>query len=476
VLFSEPIFLFIFLPTFYAAYLLVDRRLMVRTGFVMAASFAFYVWSGPVFPLLVLASALADHLLAGAIARDHRRRQAVRRLLVAVGILQNLAILVWFKYANFLVDNLDPLLAAAGFERVALAKIALPVGVSFVVFEKITYLVDVHRGLTPPASSLVKYLLYVFFFPKLLAGPIIKYHEIAGQIEALPRAAWDDFASGFLRFMLGVIKKALIADTLGTGADTMFAEPGAAPGCAEAWWGILCFTFQIYFDFSSYSDMAIGLARMLGVRLAENFNMPYIATSMTEFWRRWHISLTSWIREYLYIPLGGNRVSPLRRNANLWICFLASGLWHGAAWNFIIWGAYNGGFLILDRLFLLRLLGRLPPALANGFTFGIVMVGWVLFRATSLPHAWTIFGAMLDPWAKETRVGVMATGDMFTALAVAALICACPRLPGFARLSAAVTTQPRLVLVVETALAGLFVCAVGKVVADPFKPFLYFRF
>ncbi|CAH2600101.1 MBOAT family protein [Rhodovastum atsumiense] len=470
-LFSEPLFLFVFLPSFYAVYLLLNRRQGGRIGFVLLASFAFYAWSDPFFPFLVLASAGLDHLLARAIAR-----RGGGRLLLTVGVLQNLGILVWFKYANFLVDNLDQVLTATGLPLVEIARVALPVGVSFVVFEKITYLVDVHRGLTPPAGSFVRYLFYVFFFPKLLAGPIIKYHDIAGQIDALPRPGWDDFAAGFLRFMLGVAKKTLIADTLARGADMMFGEPGAAPGFSNAWWGVLFFTFQIYFDFSAYSDMAIGLARMLGVRLAENFNMPYIAASMTEFWHRWHISLTSWIREYLYIPLGGNRVTPSRRYANLWICFLASGLWHGAAWNFVAWGAYNGAFLVLDRLFLLRLLGRLPPVVANLITFGIVMVGWVLFRATSLAQAGDILAAMANPWAAETRLGIMPTGDVLAATLAAALICAAPRLPGFARLRDLAVTAPRLGLAVQTGLAVLFICAVGKAVADPFTPFLYFRF
>ena len=261
--------------------------------------------------------------------------------------------------------NFDALLGALDLGGVSIPKIALPIGVSFIVFEKITYLVDVYRGVTAPARSVSLYALYVFFFPKLLAGPIVKYHDIAGQMEACPPAHVDDFVLGFSRFMLGVIKKVLLADALAGGADLVFAHDPAELGFVEAWAGVIFFTFQIYFDFSGYSDMAIGLARMFGFRLLENFDEPYIATTMTEFWRRWHMSLTGWIREYLYFPLGGNRRGALRTHFNLWLCFLASGLWHGAAWNYIAWGAYNGLFLVLDRLFLARVLGRLRPWEAN---------------------------------------------------------------------------------------------------------------
>src|SRR5271166_2276274 len=373
-LFYEPLFLFVFLPTVYLLYLLVERRYWLRGGVILLASIAFYEWSDPLFPLIVLASSAIDWGIGGRLARvPEGSRQA--RLLLALGVILNLALLVHFKYTHFLLDNLNVAFDGFGVAQIANPTIALPVGVSFVVFEKITYLVDIHRRISQPARNLFRYLIYVFFFPKLLAGPIIKYHEIEAQLIRLPNANFDDFSAGLLRFMLGVVKKTLIADTLARGADVIFASAPDGIGFTQAWLGVIFFTFQIYFDFSGYSDMAIGLARMFGFRLFENFNMPYISCSMTEFWRRWRISLSTWIREYLYIPLGGNRAGPGRRYLNLWLCFLASGLWHGAAWTYVVWGAYNGLFLVLDKLFLLRVLDRMPRLLANAITFMIVVVG-----------------------------------------------------------------------------------------------------
>ncbi len=474
-LFYEPLFLFVFFPTLYALFWIFHRMPPVRMGIVLAASIIFYLWSEPVFVPVVLLSCALDHALGRAIA-DARDRPRLAGLLVAIGVIANLGILVHYKYTNFLVDNLNALLAPASIRPFTIAHIALPVGVSFIVFEKITYLVDIRRGLSRPAPSFPTYLLYVFLFPKLLAGPIIKYHELESQLRDATRVTFDDAATGFLRFMLGVAKKTLLADTLGAGADMIFgANPGTI-GFADAWWGVVFFTLQIYFDFSAYSDMAIGLARMLGFRLNENFNMPYISCSITEFWRRWHISLSTWIREYLYIPLGGNRVSPARRYLNLWLCFLASGLWHGAAWTYILWGAYNGVFLVLDKLFLLRVLGRMPAWAANLFTFAVTMIGWTIFRATSLGQAGAFYHAMFHPGLAGHSDTIYLTDDMITAAVVGGIICAIPRLPFYARISDWMMRADLRQAALQTGIALLFVCAVGKAVADPFRPFLYFRF
>jgi alginate O-acetyltransferase complex protein AlgI len=254
---------------------------------------------------------------------------------------------------------------------------------------------------------------------------------------------------------------------------------GANPqllGFADAWWGVLFFTFQIYIDFSAYSDMAIGLARMFGFRLNENFNKPYISCSITEFWRRWHISLSTWIRDYLYIPLGGNRVPPWRRYLNLWIAFLASGLWHGAAWTYVLWGAYNGVFLVLEKLFLLRWLDRLPRWLANAWTFAITVAGWLIFRAVSLGQANTILGAMLDPARPGRVVDLYRSPVMMAAMVAAALISFLPRVPGFDRAEQSLLAAPAGRAVTDLLLVLLFVFALAKALADPFKPFLYFRF
>ena len=276
--------------------------------------------------------------------------------------------------------------------------------------------------------------------------------------------------------MLGVVKKTVLADTLGSGADAVFAADMARLSFSDAWWGVIFFTFQIYIDFSAYSDMAIGLARMFGFRLNENFNKPYISCSITEFWRRWHISLSTWIREYLYIPLGGNRVAPWRIYGNLWICFLASGLWHGAAWTYVVWGAYNGLFLVMDRLFLLRVLDRMPRLAANAVTFLVTMVGWTVFRAVSLDQAGHFLSVMAQFSAFGGPATVWRTVPMSTAAGAAALISFLPRVPGFDRVASRTMAIPSGRAVMETLLSVLFVFALAKALAEPFKPFLYFRF
>lgn len=473
-LFYEPLFLFLFAPAVYLLYELVGTRAALRALVLLAASVIFYAWSEPIFVWVVVGSVASDLFVARRIAAPGQAPRA-RKLWLTLGVCVNLGTLVYYKYTGFLVQNLDELLAAARAPAIAVPKIALPVGVSFIVFEKITYLVDVYRGLTAPARSSWLYALYVFFFPKLLAGPIIKYHDIASQFEACPPGRVDDFTAGFSRFMLGVVKKVLLADALAGGADLVFARDPAELGFADAWAGVIFFTFQIYFDFSGYSDMAIGLARMFGFRLLENFNSPYVATTMTDFWRRWHISLTSWIREYLYFPLGGSRVGALRTNFNLWLCFFASGVWHGAAWTYVLWGAYNGAFLALDRLFLARALARLPVALANAATFLVVMIGWTIFRAASLSQAGALLALMAQPSAASPQEPVFPA-YYWLAAAIGALIVLAQR----AELSIAgldwAGLARRHAFAANAALALLFLAAIAKALADPFKPFIYFRF
>ncbi len=469
-LFYEPLFLFVFFPLVLGAFLLARQWAGPRAWVLLVASVFFYLWSQPLFVPVVLATCVTDFALGLVVARGGGR------LALPAGILINLGMLGWFKYANFTVDNFDVLLAHLGVAPWHLGRVALPVGVSFIVFEKISYLVDIHRRRSKPAPDFQTYLLFVFLFPKLLAGPIMKYHELEAQLLKHGRRRRDDLLAGFTRFMLGVVKKTILADTLASGADMTFNVDPRTLGFADAWWGALFFTFQIYIDFSAYTDMAIGLARIFGFQLNENFNRPYISTSITDFWRRWHMSLTTWIRDYLYIPLGGNRVPLWRNYLNLWVCFLASGLWHGAAWTYVIWGAYNGVFLVLDRIFLLRVLERLPRVLANVVTFLIVLVGWVVFRAGSLPQAASFFRAMAQPGLAGHAFGVWRTPPMLAAAGAAALISFLPRLPGFDRAAAGLMAAPAGRAALQTALAVLFVFALAKALADPFKPFLYFRF
>jgi alginate O-acetyltransferase complex protein AlgI len=473
-LFYEPLFLFLFAPAVYLIYLLFGAERGARALILLIASNVFYAWSEPVFVLVVFASVAADLFVARRIDASSPDG-SLRGRWLALGVALNLGILVYYKYTGFLALNLDALLRALTLPGIHIPQIALPIGVSFIVFEKITYLVDVYRGVTKPARSVQLYALYVFFFPKLLAGPIIKYHDIAGQMETCPHAHINDFVIGFSRFMLGVIKKVLLADALASGADLIFAQNPAGLGFADAWWGVIFFTFQIYFDFSGYSDMAIGLARMFGFRLLENFNMPYIAMSISEFWRRWHMSLTGWIKEYLYFSLGGNREGVVRTQFNLWICFLASGIWHGAAWTYVVWGAYNGLFLVLDRIFLLKWLARLPEWAANLVAMLIVMVGWTVFRATSLEQAGALLSLMAQPWIVGSDSPYIPNYYIVVAL-VSALICVLQRvsvsIEGFRWESLA----GKYAFASNSVLSLLFIAALAKGLADPFKPFIYFRF
>ena len=473
-LFYEPLFLFVFAPAVYLLYLLFGVRREARSLILILASVFFYGWSEPTFIFLVFGSIIID-LVVGERIHSNDRSIMPRKLWLMIGVATNLLILIYFKYTGFIIANIDVLARSLTFSSINIPQIALPIGVSFIVFEKITYLVDIYRGVSIPAQKFSHYLLYVFFFPKLLAGPIIKYHDIARQFDDCRHADRSDFLDGFSRFMLGVIKKVLLADCLATGADLIFSQDSSSISFINAWLGVILFTLQIYFDFSGYSDMAIGLARMFGFRLLENFNMPYVATSITDFWRRWHMSLTSWIREYLYFPLGGNRCGERRTYINLWICFLASGVWHGAAWPYVFWGAYNGVFLILDRLFLEDKLKTFPAWLANLITMLIVMAGWTIFRAHSLSQASDILLAMMQPWHGADDAVTIAP-EIMIMMIIGLVICIAQRIceslyqPDWRNL------HLRYALAINSCLALLFIAALAKGLADPFKPFIYFRF
>jgi alginate O-acetyltransferase complex protein AlgI len=469
-LFYEPLFLTVF-PGVYALYLLLTD-VPARKWLLLVASALFYLWGEPVFVPILFVSTAFDYALSFYL-RDPTP-QPFRRFALAAGIIGNLGILVVYKYADFLIDNFNLALAPFGAHRWPLLHLALPIGVSFVVFEKITYLVDTYSGTSKPAASLRDYGLFVLFFPKLLAGPILQYHEMQEQIAKPRTVEWSDFGVGFLRFSRGLGRKLLIADPLGAFVNTVFAADPASLDAGHAWLGLVSFTLQIYFDFAGYSDMAIGLARMLGFGLKENFNSPYAAQSITEFWRRWHISLTTWIRDYLYKPLGGNRAGEARTYLNLWICFLLSGLWHGASWNFVLWGAYNGVFLTLDRLFLRDALKRCGAVIATAVTLVMVTIGWAIFRSDSLAHLSTflsaLFGMTQSPGALEIPAEVPFT------LAVGAIISLLPATPLYPALIRVYERRRWLRALTAAALIVIYVLAIARAVTAPFQPFIYFRF
>ena len=469
-LFYEPLFLTLF-PAVYAFYLLASRA-SAKKCTLLVVSTLFYLWGEPVFVLVLLVSTALDYALSFHLSDPTPPR--ARRLALAAGIAGNLGILIVYKYADFLAENFNLLLAPFAASRIPLLHLALPIGVSFVVFEKITYLVDTYRGISRPAASFSDYCLFVLFFPKLLAGPILKYHEMKDQIASPPTVRWSDFETGFLRFARGLGRKLLIADPLGAFANQIFSADPAGLGAGQAWLGLSCFTLQIYFDFSGYSDMAIGLARMMGFRLRENFNSPYVAQSMTEFWRRWHISLTSWIRDYLYIPLGGDRRGHARTYLNLWICFLASGLWHGASWNFVLWGAWNGLFLTLDRLFLRDALARCGRIVATSVTLFIVMIGWAIFRSDSPAHLGQFLIALLGMSQAATALEIPA--EVPFTLILGAFISLLPATRLYDPLLRGWQTQGWLRAAAIAALVAVYVLAIARAVTAPFQPFIYFRF
>ncbi len=352
--FTSALFLFLFLPLFITLYF--GGKEKYRNSLLILSSLIFYFWAEPIFIFVALASLMIDWYLGN---RIFMAPASQKKIWLALSVSLNGALLLYFKYTNFIVQNLNDLLLKTEGATIHWAHVALPLGLSFIVFEKITYSFDIYKGIGKPARTLGLYLLYTLLFPKLIAGPIVKYHEIEKQLESR-EIIFHDIRYGIFRFSIGLAKKVWVANTLGIIVDKIFQLPPSSLTVSQSWIGILGFTFQIYFDFSGYTDMAIGLTRIAGFRIKENFNFPYVSASFTEFWRRWHISLSTWIKEYLYLPLGGNRGSKGRTYFNLWLCFIVCGFWHGANWPFVFWGFYHGVFLILDKVIWLEFSKRLP--------------------------------------------------------------------------------------------------------------------
>lgn len=381
--FASITFLIYVLPLFLLAYHIVPNK--YKNGFILAFSIFFYSWGGPKFIFAILGTTFLDFFLVNAM--HNAKTKSGKRQFLILSLCLNLGLLFYFKYCNFFVDNFNQLLGL----DIQFAKVILPIGISFYTFESLTYVVDVYRGVHKPLKSFWQYQTYILLFPKLIAGPIVRYHDIADQITNREKNYTPEAKlSGILIFCLGLAKKVILANTLGMQADAVFKLPADQLDMAAAWVGAVAYTFQIYFDFSGYSDMAIGLCKIMGFRIPENFNNPYISSSITEFWRRWHITLGAWMKNYLYIPLGGNKTTNTKLYRNLIIVFLLSGLWHGASWNFVLWGAYHGLFLVLERLFLGNVFEKLGKFISVPVTFIIVVTGWVLFRNEDLSYAGSV--------------------------------------------------------------------------------------
>ncbi len=490
--FASPTFLWFFLPAVLGLYWLLPGR--CRNGLVAAASLVFYVWGAGSFVLLLAASILCNYLAGRALGRDlpepdrsripaeastgsghtrHEHRGRRRAVLVAA-VAAQLAVLAVWKYVAFASAQLHHL-----FTQVPALRIALPIGISFFTFHGLSYLVDAYRGSRAPQRSLVGFTTYIAMFPQLISGPIVRYHEIADQLARTSHDKLDDLAVGFPRFALGLAKKVLIADAVAPIADAVF---GADPGTLDwrtAWIGALAYTVQIYFDFSGYSDMAIGLGRMFGLGLPENFDRPYSAVSITDFWRRWHMSLSRWFRDYLYIPLGGNRGSAARTYRNLAVVFVLCGLWHGANWTFLVWGLYHGGLLIAERV---TGLARLAPdryvVARRAGALLLVVIGWVFFRAGSLGQAAAMLRVMFVPRlasASTLLVDADISRQAVVMLCAGLAVVLLPRRFALGRLLSSGTGAVAL-----TARYACSVLAIGYVsalvAAGTFSPFLYYQF
>jgi alginate O-acetyltransferase complex protein AlgI len=475
--FSSVTFLFFFLPAVLIAYYLVPHG--ARNALLVLASLVFYTWGAGWIVLVLIASIGLNGLFGLGVERSMEaglRRRA--QVILAVAIVMNVGLLAWFKYANFTIDTVNGVLAATGGGALAWTDILLPIGISFYTFHSLSYLVDIYRGAARHLSSPIDFALYITFFPQLVAGPIVRFHEIRDQLvqrtETIPT-----FAGGVYRFCHGLGKKVLIADTIAPVADAAFAASTAELTTAAAVLGVFAYAVQLYFDFSGYSDMALGLAMMFGIHLPENFARPYAARSITEFWRRWHMSLSRWFRDYLYISLGGNRGTALATYRNLVFVFLVTGLWHGAAWTFVAWGAYHGVLLLIERALGVgrgaRDDDRSDP-IGQARTVGLVLFGWILFRSPDIGHALGFMGALARP-GLGLPAAMSASLDPLAIIALA-IGCASVLLPRDwvtgVRLERA--SIPAIRVLRLAVVAVVFPAAVSFLVAGDFSPFLYFQF
>jgi len=489
-LFSSVIFLFFFLPVVLTLYLLPSQRW--RSFLFLLASFVFYAWSQGGYILALLVSIFFNYLfglwigrLDGAV-RTLSGRIHTRKAVLIFGLVFNLLLLTMLKYANFLSMNVNVFLSWLSLPHVQISQIYAPLGISFFTSHAISYLVDIYRGEGPAQRNPGALAIYLAAFPKVLAGPIAQYRQAAHQLDRRLITV-PDLAYGIERFVTGLAKKVLLANPLGAVADAAFGLQPENLAPYSAWAGILCYTLQIYFDFSGYSDMAIGLGRMFGFEFPENFNFPYISQSVREFWRRWHISLSLWFRNYLYIPLGGNRLSQARTCFNLVFVFLLCGLWHGASWTFIIWGAWYGLFLLLERTWFGTLIERAPRALRHFYLLAVVVTGWVFFRADSMGFAITYLKSMLGVHWGSGRTGQFAihlNNEIVTLFAVAVFFC----LPVSSWLKRLCTPAPvglasfydfrRTGFYVSYALilSLVFFASILSLAGGTHKAFIYFRF
>lgn len=462
-LFSSLVFLYFFLPAVLAGYYLLPPR--CRTAFLLLANLVFYGFGEPAFVLLMLLSIAINY--AGGLCIGRCRGARARRLALAAPLLLNLLLLGIFKYAGFLADTLRLFPAFSGLPEVS---IPLPIGISFYTFQSMSYLIDVYREEHPPQRNLLTFGAYISLFPQLIAGPIVRYRDVERDLASPRRESAEKFSCGAELFLIGLSKKVLLANPLGALWERLSSAPDA-PTAAAAWVGAAAFSLQLYFDFSGYSDMACGLGQLFGFRFGGNFNYPYTARAVSDFWRRWHMSLTSWFRDYVYIPLGGSRRALPRVLLNIAVVWALTGLWHGASWNFVLWGLYYAVLLILEKLFLGRLLGRLPAAVGHAWTLLAAVTGWMLFAIEDLSRLRAYLAAMFTGWTAATAAETALVSAYLPLLAAAVFA----SLPAGKQLFSRLPQRGARALAAVLSVLALLLCT-AALAGDSYNPFLYFRF
>lgn len=482
-LFSSITFIFLFLPIFLGIYFLLKQE--YRNFFILAASLLFYFWGEGRYVLVMIAYMVCNYGFGLWIERYKisalSRAEIYAKAALVIGLVFNIGFLIFFKYFNFIIGNINIVIGKLGDFQFGNPVIHLPIGISFFTFQAVSYIIDVYRRDVSAQKSLINFSMYKALFPQLIAGPIVRYKDVSKQITDRI-VTFSIFSEGIKRFIIGLGKKVIIANTTGLVADQIFALSSSELSFGITWLGILCYAIQIYFDFSGYSDMAIGLGKMIGFDFLENFNYPYISKSIREFWCHWHISLSSWFRDYLYIPLGGNKMGTMRNYFNLFFVFLLCGLWHGASWLFVIWGCWHGLFLVLERTAVGRFLDRQHAWVQHLYVFIVIMISWVLFRAETLPHAISILASMFGIHGIHIS-GITEFINIKTGLAILLGIVfstpACEMLINRVRQNSMFNKPTFHALFTESShimLILLFILSLMMISGGTYNPFIYFRF
>ncbi|MEO2076867.1 MAG: MBOAT family O-acyltransferase [Bacillus sp. (in: firmicutes)] len=471
--FSNLVFLFIFLPLVLVSYFLIRKEL--RNYLLLAFSLVFYAWGEPKYVVIMIFSIVLNYVF-GYLVHLFRDQKSLNKIILSLAVAANLLVLGYYKYINFLIDNINKLFST----NIHMDPVVLPIGISFFTFQAMSYVIDVYREPKEVQKNPFDLALYVALFPQLIAGPIVRYNEVAAQIKKR-FVNIEKFSEGIKIFIIGLSKKVLIANQVGFVADAIFNKPTSEMSVLLAWIGIIAYSLQIYFDFSGYSDMAIGLGKMFGFDFSKNFNYPYISKSIGEFWRRWHISLSTWFRDYVYIPLGGNRVSKWKSYRNLFIVWGLTGLWHGASWTFIAWGLYYGIIIAMERAFLNKILDRLWSPIRHVYVILIFLIGWVFFRADNFSYSFdfikTMFGGGNHPLVDKLSMYYLYDYGLVFAIAI---LVSTPVIPYLYRKINQLTVNAYMQNSKELAVSGIFlfllIINIVHMVNSTFNPFIYFRF